>query len=40
MTVKYMIAVLIAFAGATTASSEGEIGSPMETCEKGAIVKD
>jgi hypothetical protein len=31
---------LLTCVGGTAAFAEGDIGSPMETCEKGAIVKD
>ncbi len=40
MNLKFILAGLIATADATAAFAEVDIGSPMETCEKGAIVSD
>lgn len=34
------VLTLIASVCATSASAQGEVGSPMDTCEKGPIVKD
>jgi hypothetical protein len=40
MRLRYLLSVLLLGASATASESEGAIGSPMESCEKDAIVMD